>query len=139
VVDFSRNPTQLFRLGLLLVLFAPSWGSAETPISSHRFTYGGAEVNFLSWQPEPASFTYEDLALPAARVDELRAAGFSHVDRLYQSRIRFRKDGSVDEELILSRIYLNRTGVQDYGNQEIWLDSFGQETRIVEAYSLLPR
>lgn len=103
----------------------------ETPLS-----LGNRALDFLSWRDAGPSQRFDDLSLPAGRLEAYRAEELPYVERLRRYAFDFRANGMVHERFVTARLYLNRAGVRDGGELSAWVDAHGEHLVIDQAYTL---
>ncbi len=101
-------------------------------------TMGGAPVSFVRWRPEEPTLTYDTLAPSRERRDALKAEGALYAEPAYTVRLHIRTDGTLEETVVRSRLFLTQSGTESDGEFRLSMVPSLDVMDIAEAYTLLP-
>ena len=113
-----------------------STAAPAEPASHARL--GTVPVDVVAWRPRPPSFSYDQLAISPQRRAFLVEQNVSIVSLLYRVHLHVGADGIVEEVETRAGMYLNRIGIEDFGDIRFTVDAHSENAAIEQAYTLLP-
>lgn len=119
----------------IALLFLVLFGCTST-VSSSELKVSGVPVDFAHWSPQKLTHSFKQLAMSQKRLSKLKKAEHHYVIPLQTYDLKFMANGDVIRTTYMTRHLLTQESVHNFGNVELWVDSFSSRTEIKQAYTL---